>query len=316
LTPYRKAFAPGQSVLFWIAVILVGCGLLYWIVGPPGGTPVDKRQSERGLGRTDPQAAVTDDASGTFTASFEATGSTESHRDESFGGDPGSGDGRNALDEYLELLPQAEAGDGAARYRLAKLIQSCRFQPRTPLDAENVHRDHNLALEPRDRLARELDRCGGLAQKIDDLESAANGWLDQAVAGEDPLALAELAVRDLWAASPVMTRLERARRIQEALRARPREALSIANQFVANSTAPANVAANWVNDAWWLATCAHLNQCDRAKVMNHVRLAYKAYEVDEILRLEATIDRAVRTGIWSDETFAQLWIVEFPGAGP
>jgi hypothetical protein len=65
-----------------------------------------------------------------------------------------------------------------------------------------------------------------------------------------------------------------------------------------------------------LSTCTHLNQCERAEVLNGMREAYKAYEVDEILLLESTIDQAVRTGIWTDETFAGLWIVESGEMGP
>jgi hypothetical protein len=255
-----------------------------------------------------------DNASRTATASPD---STDLYSDEASAEDVGGGAARDALDAYLELLPQAEAGDSAAQYRLAKLLQSCRFKPRSQLDIENViRRGENLGQELLDRMAREINRCGRLAQKVDDLVSAADGWLILAVVGGDPLALAELAIRDLVGAPPVMTASERVRRVQEALRARPSEALSIANQFVANSTATANVEAGWANDAWWLSTCTHLNQCERAEVLNGMREAYKAYEVDEILLLESTIDQAVRTGIWTDETFARLWIVESGEMGP
>lgn len=309
-----KIFAPGRSALVWVATILVGGGLLYLVAGPQRATLVDEPPPEGWLGRTDPQPLMMDDASRTATASLD---SADLYVDESSGGDVAGGNASDALDAYLKLLPQAEAGDSAAQYRLAKLIQSCRFKPRSQLDIENVVRSgENLDQELLDRLAREVDRCGRLAQKIDDLESAANGWLDQAVVGEDPLALAELAVRDLWAVSPVMTGSERARRVQEALRARPREAVHLANQFVANSSQSANVEAGWANTAWWLATCTYMKQCDRAELLAFMRDGYKVYEVDEVLLLESTIDQAVRTGIWTDETFAKLWIVESGEMGP
>jgi len=298
--------------LLWVATILVGGGLLYLAAGPKKVTLVEEPPSERSLGRTNPQPVMLDNASRTATASPD---STDLYSDEASAEDGGAA--RDALDAYLELLPQAEAGDSAAQYRLAKLLQSCRFKPRSQLDIENViRRGENLGQELLDRMAREINRCGRLAQKVDDLVSAADGWLILAVVGEDPLALAELAIRDLVGAPPVMTASERVRRVQEALRARPREALSIANQFVANSTATANVEASWANDAWWLSTCTHLNQCERAEVLNGMREAYKAYEVDEILLLESTIDQAVRAGIWTDETFARLWIVESGEMGP
>lgn len=318
--PYRKTFKPIKSVPLWIAVFFVACVSLYFVAGSPRNS-VDERRPDPGFGRNAPQVQLTDNAPGTSTASIDATDSTGSYSDElprpSPGPGPGHGDVMNALDEYLEILPQAEAGDSAAQYRLAKLIQSCRFHPRSQLDIENVVRSgENLDPELLDRMARELDRCGGLDQVIEDFESAANGWLDRAAAREDPLALAEMAVQDLWAASPMMTGSERARRVREALRARPREAVDIANRFVANSSAPADVKASWANDAWWLATCTHLNQCDRVEVVSNLREAYKAYEIDEILLLESTIDQAVRTGNWSDEIFERLLIVEPGDVGP
>lgn len=270
-----------------------------------------------GFGGNAPQVLATDSSSGTSNASIEATSATGSLDDDLPHARPARGDAINALDEYLEILPQAEAGDSAAQYRLARLIQSCRFQPRSRLDIENAIRGgenpHQALL---DLMARELDRCGGLGRIIEDFDRAANGWLDRAAAQEDPLALAEMAVQDLWAASPVMTGPERARRVQEALRARPRESVDIANRFVANSSAPADVGASWANDAWWLAACTHLHQCDRGEVMNHIRQAYKAYEVDEILLLESAIDQAVRTGKWSDEILERLLIVDSRNAGP
>lgn len=215
----------------------------------------------------------------------------------------------DAFTRYEALLPAARAGEAKAQYQLAVLTRSCMGRAKTQEEIESALADNVMRGEIdaiRGELEAGLRMCARLAANISDLYGESNSWRESAAANGDPLALADVA---LTSEQDQFTTEQRAELLGNALRARPKEALQLATQYVANFAVTPNPAeAIWANDAWWLAECYYSLGCDHAATLDLLYSVRLEHEIDEILRRERLIIDSVESGVWSNSTLAELAI--------